>query len=58
MIAREYGWPLEYVRNLDPITFESHMSIILIRHRLEYRQQAMQVVSGAKERMKSNDRKG
>lgn len=35
MLAKAYGWKLEYIRNIDPKTFDEHMSALIVEHRIK-----------------------
>lgn len=41
MLAKSYGWQLEYIKKLSPKSFHEHMTILLI----EYREQIAGAVS-------------
>lgn len=34
MLARAYGWTLEYISKLHPKKFQEHMSILLVDYRM------------------------
>lgn len=41
MLAKAYGWDLEYIRKLDPKTFDEHMSTLIIEHRMKAKQSSL-----------------
>lgn len=34
MLAKAYGWSLEYISKISPSKFQEHMSILIVFHRM------------------------